>query len=859
MDNNTLSQITYLENCAKATRSNYKEFEKGLELASFLCDTSGASLTLLPEKRRWQKVENIHTSGTFSYNDDPYFRHVLECPTITELFEPVVDITSLTPNDFYDTLNYYAGVPLFSSKGERIGSLAVFNRSLKPPLNGHQRKLMTLLGSQLVALYEASEKKQKFNQPSRESKARDFIFEPEDFQTNSFEQGSELTTDTETIKQVQYLKSKIRDIEQTRCLSSIGSWVLDLSTSTCLWSEMMLKIFQLEKATQPSIEDELSFYTPQSKALRIAAFHAAIQEGISWNLELQIKRKDGSSAWIRSYGIPEIQDGICKRVFGTAQDITAVKNIEAGLVAAKEEAELANKAKSEFLANMSHEIRTPLNGIIGFTDLLTKTDLNETQQEYLNIVAQSSNALLNTINDILDFSKIEAGKLEIHQTKSSLHELIGESADVIKYQVQSKRLELIVDISTNAAKIVWIDEIRLKQILINLLSNAVKFTEVGEISLRLHPTTSEDSNGEVTYRFSVTDTGIGIQPDKLLKIFEAFSQEDASTTKKYGGTGLGLTISNKLLELMGSKLEVLSLPGKGSLFFFDLKLKTESSEMVRVQSYQGINKVLIVDNNSNNRTIINRMLLLNQIESQEASSGMEAINLIADGGKYDVILMDYHMPNMDGLETIRRIKKIYGNPRIEPAFILLHSSSDEVILRECGRLQITHRLLKPIKIKDLNNVLNNLISNAETIQHIKSQRAEAIAESFNIIIAEDNAVNMLLAKTIVKRIAPNATIFEATNGVEAVEIYSKESIDIILMDVQMPDMNGYIATKEIRKIPNQRQIPIIAFTAGNVKGEKEKCLSSGMNDFITKPVVASTIEASLKRWLKPTDGIHSKK
>lgn len=850
MDNNTLSQVTYLENCAKATKSNYKEFEKGLELASFLCDTSGASLTLLPEKRRWQKVENIHTSGTFSYNDDPYFRHILECQTITELFEPPVEIESLSTNDFYDTLNYYAGVPLFSSKGERIGSLAVFNRSLKPPLNGHQRKLMTLLGSQLVALYEAIEKKQNCNQPSRESKAEEYIFELEDLQTKSFEQGSELTTNTE-IRQIQYLKSKIRDIEHTRCLSLVGSWVIDLNTSTCLWSGMMLQIFQLEKDTKPTIEDELSYYTPQSRALRIAAFHAAIQEGKSWNLELQITRNDGSNAWLRSYGIPEIQDGICKRVFGTAQDITSVKNIEAGLVAAKEEAELANKAKSEFLANMSHEIRTPLNGIIGFTDLLTKTDLNETQQEYLNIVAQSSNALLNTINDILDFSKIEAGKLEIHQTKSSLHELIGESADVVKYQVQSKRLELIVDISTNAAKIVWVDEIRLKQILINLLSNAVKFTEVGEISLRLHPMTSEDFNGVVTYRFSVTDTGIGIQPDKLLKIFEAFSQEDASTTKKYGGTGLGLTISNKLLELMGSKLEVLSLPGKGSLFFFDLKLKTEASEMVRVQSYDGINKVLIVDNNSNNRTIINRMLLLNKIESQEASSGMEAINLIAEGGQYDVILMDYHMPNMDGLETIRRMKKIFGNPLIEPAFVLLHSSSDEVILRECGRLQVTHRLMKPIKIKDLNNILNNLISNAETIQHIKAKRAEAIAESFNIIIAEDNAVNMLLAKTIVKRIAPNAVIFEATNGVEAVEIYSKENIDIILMDVQMPDMNGYIATKEIRKISSHRQIPIIAFTAGNVKGEKEKCLSSGMNDFITKPVVASTIEASLKKWLNP--------
>jgi signal transduction histidine kinase/DNA-binding response OmpR family regulator len=821
--------------------------EQTTTLAAQIVETSGAGIILFAKKQQWILVNGVHSFHSFSQEDDLLFNAMIFQSDVLELFHPVQIAAGQTTAAYNNNPKYYAATPLLSSIGEKLGILAVFDDLPKPALSEKQRMLLILLSRYFVDLYENTQipdQNSNLTTPPVETRAHIELH-----QTSSFDNLHEnVAMISEKDKELQALRSRLNDVEKIRSISDIGSWELNLPDKTATWSGEMRKIFNVDSTFEPSMENELLFYTQDSKQQRLAAFHAATQNGSSWNLELQITRANGDIAWIKSYGIPEMHNGSCIRIFGTVQDITSVKVMDAGLIAAKEEAELANKAKSEFLANMSHEIRTPLNGVIGFTDLLTKTKLNETQHQYLGIISQSSNALLNTINDILDFSKIEAGKLEIHATRCNLHELLGEAADVVKYQVQSKRLEFLLNIAPNVSKFVWVDEVRIKQILINLLGNAVKFTETGEVELKIQLIAGKSSGSQI-YRFSVSDTGVGIHPDKMLKIFEAFSQEDASVTKKYGGTGLGLTISNRLLELMGSKLEVSSTLGKGSLFFFDLTLKTEAAEASVEQSYEAINKVLIVDNNANNRTIIHKMLLLNQIDSIEVSSGMEAVDLIATGEHFDVILMDYHMPDIDGLETIRKIKESFRDSSLEPAFILLHSSSDELTVQECERLNVNHRLMKPIKIKDLYNSLNSLISNTKQTQHAPGKQIETIEGSFNIIIAEDNAVNMLLAKTIVKKIAPDVVIFEATTGVEALEIYRREQIDIILMDVQMPDMNGYVATKEIRSISHRNQIPIIALTAGNVKGEREKCISSGMNDFISKPVVANTIARCLRNWL----------
>ncbi|ANW95780.1 hybrid sensor histidine kinase/response regulator [Wenyingzhuangia fucanilytica] len=516
-------------------------------------------------------------------------------------------------------------------------------------------------------------------------------------------------------------------------------------------------------------------------------------------------------------------------------------------------AEQASIAKSEFLANMSHEIRTPLNGVIGFTDLVLKTNLTETQQQYLNIVNQSANGLLNIINDILDFSKIEAGKLELDIEKCDVYEIGAHSTDIVNYQIQKKNLEMLLNISPDIPRFIWADAIRLKQILINLLGNATKFTERGEIELKMEILESKENLK--TIRFSVRDTGVGIKLDKQQKIFEAFSQEDSSTTKKYGGTGLGLTISNKLLLMMNSKLELTSTPGVGSIFYFDLTLDTERGKEIVWENLDSIHSALIVDDNDNNRSILKQILKLKNIHSDEAKNGFEALQHLADNKIYDVIIMDYHMPYMDGIETIQKIRNsFYPSPKDSPIILLYSSSNDSDIFPKCKELGVAKRLTKPVKAHDIYATLSQLRNQnneSNIILETETKDKPILDSEFKILIVEDNSVNRFLAKTIVSKQLPQAIITEAVNGLEAVKYYKEDKFDMILMDIQMPEMNGYEATLKIRELEkeNGTHTPIIAVTAGNVKGEREKCLGIGMDDFLVKPIVENNLILVFDEWL----------
>lgn len=520
------------------------------------------------------------------------------------------------------------------------------------------------------------------------------------------------------------------------------------------------------------------------------------------------------------------------------------------LTVARLHADLANLAKSEFLANMSHEIRTPLNGVIGFTDLVLKTQLNHTQQQYLKIVNQSANALLSIINDILDFSKIEAGKFELDIERSDLYDIAGQASDITNYQIHTKKLEMLLNVQPNLPRFIWTDALRLKQILINLLGNAAKFTAKGEIELKIQALS--ESKSHHLLRFSVRDTGIGIAKTTQSKIFNAFSQEDSSTTKKYGGTGLGLTISNKLLKMMDSRLHLESSPGEGSTFYFDLNLQSEHGDPIEWIGMESIANVLIVDDNENNRNILTDMLLLKNIHSDHAKNGFEALQLFAEGKNYDAVLMDYHMQYMDGIETATKIKHNFMRDEEKLPIILLHSSSDDgTIIKACNELGIENRLLKPIKMDKLFLTLSRLKSTEISSQNLEIEAPLITYQNpnYRFLIVEDNEVNRFLTHSYLEKLYPQSIIIEAENGIKGVEQFQKMPFDLIFMDIQMPEMNGYECARKIRAIEKDKRTPIIALTASNVKGESEKSVAAGMNDFITKPVLQENIKVILDKWL----------
>lgn len=533
----------------------------------------------------------------------------------------------------------------------------------------------------------------------------------------------------------------------------------------------------------------------------------------------------------------------------SAQNITASVKINKELKNAKKMADIASKAKSEFLANMSHEIRTPLNGVIGFSDLLLKTPLNEIQTQYLNYINESGENLLSIINDILDFSKIESGKMDLSIEKANVYDIVSQVINVILYQSQKKNIELLLNIEPGLPETIWLDESRLKQILINLLGNAVKFTEQGEIELKVEKLDIDSQN--ISLRFSVRDTGIGIPKEKQQHIFNAFTQENSSISKRYGGTGLGLTISNNILNYMGSSLSLKSELHKGSVFYFDIQVPYAMSE--RHEEDLKINKVLIVDDNEANRIIIQHMLAYKNVDSKLAANGMEALQILLAGERFDVILMDYHMPVISGLETIEKIKELFSQQNETSPLIILHTSSEEHdVINSFRQENNSYFLLKPIKSEELYKTLKRAVKNTEReVTHNTQPDTDIpkLMQSPRVLLVDDNPVNMVLNNKMVRSLIPDAQLTEATDGLQAWELCKEKPFDIILMDVQMPVMDGIEATKQIRLLPEYADVPIIGVTAGNVLGEKEKCLDSGMNDFLPKPLRQSDLLEMLKKYI----------
>ena len=586
-------------------------------------------------------------------------------------------------------------------------------------------------------------------------------------------------------------------------------------------------------------------------------------DGLTQRYELihRLRHKDQHWCWIMTRGkILKDADGKPYRWIGTNIDITKQKEAEEELKRAKEQAEVASKTKSEFLANMSHEIRTPMNSVIGFSELLLDTDLNKIQKQYADTILTSGKGLLGIINDILDFSKIEAGKLELEIIWTDIIDLIEQAADLIKYSASKKGIELLINIDSKIPRFIMVDPVRVRQILANILSNALKFTEKGEIELKASLISMNDNRGHI--RFSVRDTGIGISETQREQLFKAFSQADSSTTRKFGGTGLGLVISDQLAQKMGGKLEVESVQSQGSEFYFTIETELKEGEKLKESGISNIRRCLVIDDSENNRTIMEHLLTKWDIECVTCDNGFKSLKIIEKSKAFDVIVCDYHMPYIDGIETVKMIReKLKLTPEKQP-IILLHSSSDDAELQiKCKELGIYFRLTKPVKQDELFNCFLNIQQNRFEEQGDKKSVVEVdktiignieIAP-YKILIAEDNPNNMLLATSLIKKIIPSVEIIEAVNGNDAFDKIVTLQPDLVFMDVQMPELDGNETTEKLRKFEAQENIThtlVVGLTAGALKQEREKSLESGMDAFLTKPIETDKLKALLDKYMK---------
>ena len=640
-----------------------------------------------------------------------------------------------------------------------------------------------------------------------------------------------------------YKKTRIAELlDSVVLLSEIGYWVWERHNE---FTNTGGDLSNIEEGNALSVLDALKALHPDDQTSAEQQFMDCRDRSINSEGRYRSRDLNGNWRWYRLKlkALASDENGRASRIIGVFSDISDFIAQQQLLEDARDKADQANSAKSNFLARMSHEIRTPMNAIIGMSYLLSDTELTQRQHEYLENVSVSANDLLRIINDILDFSKIEEGRLEIDVHEFDLDKMLDQIASMYDVHHTDNNLEIIFDIEKGVPNSLLGDGERVKQVLINLMTNAVKFTEAGNVILRVKLLQERDHDIEL--HFSVSDSGIGLTDEQQSALFQPFMQGDESTTRKYGGTGLGLSISKGLVEMMGGEISVSSEYGEGTVFSFQLPFSRGAQEQnlrgVTATDFQKM-RALVVDDNDEAREVMSRSVSSLGLQTDSTDSGSSAINLVLDGPKnaaqkYDVVFMDYRMPEMDGIAAARLIKSQVGENAVP--LVIMVTASDYSVLENDTLNSFDAFLNKPVS---RSRIFDTLVSLYAKESRVREEEAILTADDkllvgTKVLLVEDNVVNQ---KVAIGMLGQKGLLVDVVfNGAEALEILNKKSrddYDLILMDMEMPVMDGVTATKEIRLLPEWQGIPILAMTANAIKGDRERCLEAGMNGYISKPI-----------------------